>query len=98
MGLWVVTYTERVVCVCTALLFSAYDELVLWYVPPGVIKLPRQVCIAIELSLGSRVNVCELLGLLDVIESTQFSSLPDTLPECTHRAIDYHPGTMEEAI
>lgn len=53
--------------VCDALLFSAYDEFVLWYVPPDVIKFSRQLGMAMEVALESRANVLELLKLLNVI-------------------------------
>lgn len=49
-----------------------------------------------EIALGWRAKVHELLELLDVIESTQFLSLPYTWRERTYRVIDYHPGPLDE--
>lgn len=77
--------------VFAALLFSEYDEFTFSYAPPDVIKFARQLGMAMEVALGSRAKVQKLLELLDVIESTELSSQPDTWPERTYRAIDYHP-------
>lgn len=48
-----------------------------------------------EVALGSLSNVRELLGLLEVIESAQFSSLPQAWRKRTYRAINYHPGPVD---
>lgn len=93
---WFVAYTERVVRVCDALLFSAYEKFFLWYVPPDVIKFTRQFIMAMKVSLGSHSNVRKLLELLNVIEATHFSTLPDTWRKRTYRAIDCHPGPVKE--
>lgn len=52
---------------------------------------------AIEVALGSHENVCEVLGMLDIIESTRFQDLPDMWHDRTLRAMDYHPGPPERA-
>lgn len=49
-----------------------------------------------KVPLGSRANVSELMELLDVIESTQFSSLPDSWSERSSRVVDYHPCQVDE--
>ena len=95
-GLWVVAYTERVVRVCAAVLYAAYDEYVLWYVPPDIINFARQLGMAMAVPLGSCANVREVLEMLTVIESTVFSYLPSPWNERTHRATDYHPGPRDE--
>lgn len=88
MGLCAVAYTERVVRVFNTSLFSSYEEFMLWYVPSDINKLAHQLEMAMEVSLSSRANVCELLELVDVIESTQVSSLPDTWRKRTYQTID----------
>lgn len=42
--------------VCVALLFSVYDELVLWYVPADVNIITRQLGMVMEVALGSPAN------------------------------------------
>lgn len=91
-----VAYTERVVRVFASFLFSANEELLLWYVPPDVIKIARQLGMAMEISLASCANVHEFLELLYLIESIQFSSLQDTRRERTYREINNHPGPIDE--
>lgn len=76
-GLWVLAYTERVVGVWTALIVAAYDEFVLWHLPPDVFKFGRQLGMAMGIPLGSLEILREVLELLDIIESTQLSSFPD---------------------
>lgn len=44
---------EGVVRVCAALLFSANDVFVLWYIPPDIVKLARHLGIDMEVSGGS---------------------------------------------
>lgn len=92
----VFAYTERLVCVCHALLYSAYAEYVLLFVPPDGIKFPRQPGMSTEVELGSRANSRLLLEILDVIESTQYSLVPGTWCEPRYRSIYYHPGPVDE--
>lgn len=73
---------------CTTLLYLTSDKWFLWYVTPDVIKFGSQLCMDMEVALGSLANVHEFLEFLDVIDSTQLSSLPDTLREHTYQAID----------
>lgn len=73
-----VAYTERVIRVCAALLFHAYDEYVLWYVPPDIINFALNIVMDMEVSLRSIANVREWMELLDVIASTQLSLLPNS--------------------
>lgn len=65
--LWVVSMTERVLCVMSALLYEVYDEYRLWWVPPDIIQFSRQLGIAIRPFLGSTRNNNEILELLEVI-------------------------------
>jgi len=95
-GLWVVAYTERVVRICSGLLYDVYDTYRLWWVPPTVIAFARQLGYAMATALGSESNVDEVLELLDVVEATRFDDLPDAWRDrVTHnpnRRVDYHSG------
>lgn len=48
-----------------------------------------------EVPLESRTNVRELLDFLDVIEATDFTTVPEQWRERASRAIDYHPSRTE---
>lgn len=76
-GLLVVIYTERVVLVCTALLFSTYYEYCLWNVWPDIIHFAHELGMAMRLPLGSRVTVHKVLEMLEIIDLTRFEDLPD---------------------
>lgn len=52
---------------------------------------------AMEVTLCSHANVLEVINLVDVIESTQCWSLPNSWRERLHRTLDYHPDTVEES-
>ena len=65
-----VAYTERVVCICSALFIAAYSQYRLPYVSPTVIRFARELGMGMEVP-GPAANVRELLEMLDVIESTQ---------------------------
>lgn len=45
-------------------LYSAYR---LWFVPADIIAFPRHLGMEMEIALGSRTNVREVLGLLEVM-------------------------------
>lgn len=47
---------------------------------------------AMEVALGSRPNVREVLEMLEKIESTRFQDLPDGWIGRTLRVGDYNPG------
>lgn len=66
-SLWPVAYTEWVVRVCVGILLAAYDEYMLLYVPQDIVVFSRQLDMANEVSLGSRVRFCEVLELLTII-------------------------------
>lgn len=51
MGLLPMAYTEHVVIMCMALLFSSYDEYCLMYESPDVICFARKFDIAMEVPL-----------------------------------------------
>lgn len=94
-GLWVVAYTERVFCVYAALRTDVYIECRLWYVPTYIIAFGRELGFAMEVSLGSRANVRELLEILDIIEAIDFSTFPEKSRFRQLRTIDYHLGRTE---
>lgn len=48
-----------------------------------------------EVALGSRANVREVLEFLEIIESTRFQDLPENWPNRTTRSVDYQPGLTE---
>lgn len=58
-GLSVVAYTERVAGMCAALFFFVLDEFILWYVPPDVIMLARQLSMAMKIALRPPENVLD---------------------------------------
>lgn len=91
-GFWVVEYTERVVRVCAALLLGVHRECLLWYVLIDVIEFAGELGFTMEMPLGSRVNVPEVLELLDVIEATNYILLSEQWSDLQLRAIDYHSG------
>lgn len=45
---------------------------------------------AMKVALGSRVNICEVLQMMDIIESTRFQCLPEALRDWTISFINYH--------
>lgn len=49
-----------------------------------------------KVELGSRSNVCDLMELVNVVETTQCSSPPSTWYKLMYRAIYYHPGPVDE--
>ena len=73
-GVWAVFYTEWVAKVACALLWECYDSLRLFWVSPQM----RHYMKAINLSrvLGSPQNYEDLLSLLEVIEETDWASVP----------------------
>lgn len=91
-ALWVVSYLERVVRVCAALLRAVYREHRLWYVPKDIVAFSRERGFSIKVPLRSRANVREVLELLDVIEATDFTPLPEQWCDRQLPGIDYHPG------
>ena len=95
-GLWTVAYTERVVRICSGLLFDVYDTFRLWWVPPDVIAFARQLEHGMVTALGSESNVCELLELLSVVEATAFDEMPegwrDRITFNPNRRVDHHSG------
>lgn len=91
-GLWVVAYTERVVRLCAALLLAVYAEFRLWYVPPDVIGFARDLGMGMKVTLGSHTNVREVMELLEIIESTDFTTLPEVWRDRNPRPVDFHRG------
>lgn len=77
-------------------MFAAYDEFLRWYVPPDIITFAHPFGMDMEVILGSCANIREVMDLIDYIESTLFSTLPDKWRESSHPAIDYKPGTEEK--
>lgn len=55
-------------------LWELYDTLRIWYVPPRVREITREV--DLSLILGSEVNHGEFLYQLDVVDSTDWSEVP----------------------
>lgn len=90
MGLWVVIYTEGVVLVCVALQFFSYGEYCLWYVPPDIIFIVREICMTMEISLRSSANVREMLARQNITDLAVFLDLPDVWRDRTIRYNAYH--------
>lgn len=87
-----IAYTERVIRLCAAVLYASYHEYCLWYVPSDITGFARHLGVAMEIALGSRANVCKVLKMLDIIQSTRLQDLPRAWHDRKFRAIDYHPG------
>lgn len=60
-GLSVVTFTEHLSIFCASGFIAVYEEYSLWHVPLEIISLARDFGTEIEVVLGSRWNVDELL-------------------------------------
>lgn len=60
-GLGVVTYTERVFRLFAALLLAVYSKYRLWFVPRDVIAFAGELAFAMEVPLGPRANLREVL-------------------------------------
>lgn len=64
----------------------------MWYIALDIIRFARQLGMVMEVALGSRANICEVMEMLDVLESTRFQSLPGAWSDRTSRSIQYYPG------
>lgn len=69
---------ERVVRVCAALVLAVYSEYRLFFVRTDIIAFTLELGFAVEVALGSRAKVREVLELFEVIEATSFEEMPDT--------------------
>lgn len=70
-------YTERVVRVYAVLILVLYIDYRLWYVPTVIISFADELCFAMEVPLGFRANVRQLLELLGVVDVTVFDTLQE---------------------
>lgn len=61
-GLSVVAYTERVLRVCATLLMAVYAEYHLWYVPPYIIGLARNLGMDMSVALGPMSTASKFLN------------------------------------
>lgn len=86
-GLRLVFFSEWVENYTSFVLWYLYDTSQLWYVLDRVHELARDIYLSFI--LGSDVNHRELLDLLDVFDSTDWSKVPVTISRrCIRR--DYH--------
>lgn len=88
--------TERAIRVCPALLIGAHAEYRLFYLPTDIISFARALGMDMEVVLGSRANVCELMKMLEIIESTRLEHLRDAWRDRTFRRDDHHPRRVWE--
>lgn len=65
----------------------------MWYVLTDISEFASELYFAIEVPVGSRENVREVLKLVDVIEVTDFTTLTQQLRDLQSQAMYYHPGT-----
>lgn len=72
-----------------------YDTLSLWYLPPRVRELAREIDISFV--LGSDVNHRKLLDLLDVVDRVDWSEVPISQARQGTRRDDRSPGSSEKA-
>lgn len=63
-GLWVVSYTERVVRTCAVVLTAKYEQYKLWYLTHDRIAFAHRLGMDMAVVLGSRGNVRELLEMI----------------------------------
>lgn len=64
----------------------------LCYVPPDIIAFARELGFQMKVPLESRANFVEVLELPDVIEETEFNTMPEKWCDHQSRAMYYHPG------
>lgn len=67
-------YKESLFRVCVAFFLALCSEYRMRYVPTDTIAFAGKLGFAMEVALGSGVNVREMLKLLDVIEETEFAT------------------------
>lgn len=91
-GMCVMAFNECVVCLWDAFLIAVYQEYWLWYVPRDIIAFVRYLGMEMEVALGSRQNVHELLELVEVIDLTGSKALPNVWRCRTSWTCDYHSG------
>lgn len=58
-------------CACS-FAFAVFDDYALWYIPPDVSAIERQLGSDIEGPLGSCENARDVMEMIDVIKSTRF--------------------------
>ena len=89
-GVWTIVYSEWTTKFGAHDLWEVYDTYRLWFVPPKMRTMIRQL----DLSkvLGSRFNYAELLGLLDVIDHVDWSRVTEENRRRGNRRRDYSPG------
>lgn len=91
-GVWVVVLTEMVAKTASFILQEAYDCYRLWALSPHTIRFIREL--DLSLVLGNQVNVDELLGFVQVIEDTDFKSLPGRWKNRSSRSVEKSPGRI----
>ena len=73
-GLWVVFYSEWTAKVAASLLWEAYDHFRVWFLPPSLRQMMRDLDLAFV--LGSTSNYRDLMHFLTVIDETDWSRVP----------------------
>jgi len=97
---WTIFITEWVVNVCKNLLWDCYDRYCLWYTPDAVIEGAEYLASAglLTVPLGGEENVNELMGLIDVVRTTEWDQVPIRQ---THRSpsrnTSHSPGRLGDA-
>lgn len=66
---------ERLFRILVEMLYKAFDEYRMWWVPQDVIQFARQLWMAMSPYLGSIGNFDEALEMLEVVEETPFELL-----------------------
>ena len=93
-GVWVVFYTEWVAKVAAALLWEAYDNYRIFYLHPVI----RESIKTLELGpvLGSPSNYQEVLSFVEVIDQTNWDSVPAMQQQRGHtNKLDMSPGKSD---
>lgn len=81
---------------CAAVLYSAYDEFCLSYVPPDITGFARHLVMVMTVLLVSHANGLEVLEMLDLIESTRLQDSPRSWHDRKSGAIYYHPCLTDD--
>lgn len=68
-GLWFFMFTERLICVCVAVLIAIYEEYCLWCVPPNIIAFALELGMTMKVILWSRHGLATIIpvGLVWVV-------------------------------
>lgn len=89
-GYWVVFVTSWVAQFASFLLWEAYDQFRVWYVPHRVLEMMR--VLDLSFVLGSEFNYRELRKLLAMVDAINWNEVPLSQARRGSRRVDHSPG------